>query len=339
MKSWLPALLFGAVLVYAAIYLFNLQFTGGDVYPELSTLRTDPRGARLLYDSLGALPGVTVERNYRALEYLPDGVTVFLLAAPATEFGAASEPYLRVMEQSARRGNRAVATLSLPSEAKLPKAEALEDRWGIRLAMEDKTRRHSLYFSATPGWTTLSAIAGRAMVVERAFGKGSIVLFAGSEDFTNLATVDASHLDLVTLAIGSNTHIIFDEQHLGIAESGSVVALARHFHLMGVGLGLALCAALLLWRKGVDFPPPAHATASTHLAGRTAHAGLITLLRRHVAPQSLAKVAWQEWLNVNRTAVSPARLAKAEAILSGGAARPLETISQIQAVLQAKGEL
>ena len=339
MKSWLPALFFGAVLVYAAIYLFNLQFTGGDVYPEFSTLRTDPRGARLLYDSLDALPGITVERNYRALEYLPDDVTVLLLAAPAAEFAGASEPYLRVMEQSARRGNRVVATLYLPSDAKLPKGEALEDQWDIRLAMEDKARRHTLYFAATTGWTTLSAIGNRAMVVERAFGKGTIVLFAGSEDFTNVATVEGNHFDLVSLAIGSHTHIIFDEQHLGIAESGSVVALARHFHLMGVGVGLALCAALLLWRKGVEFPPPAPAPASTHLTGRTAHAGLITLLRRHVAPRDLVALCWQEWLNANRGAVSPARLQKAEAIVTRSADHPVESVREIQAVLQAKGEL
>ncbi len=339
MKSWLPALCFAAALAAAAVYLFNLQFAAGDVYPEYSTLRTDPKGARLLYDSLAALPGVTVERNYRALEFLPDGVTVFLVAVPAPGFGKNSEPYLRSIEQAARRGNRMVVTLNLPPDAKLPEFEALNDRWGVSLALADQVRRHSLYFADARGWTPLYRTGSQLMAIERSFGSGSIVLFAGSDDFTNLAAVSGEHLYLITLAIGSHSHIIFDEQHLGIAESGSVVALARRFHLLGVALGLALFAALLLWRNGVDFPPPAPVPPAARLTGRTAHAGLITLLRRHIPPRDLAGICWQEWLAVNRRTVPPARLQKAAAILESAPARPLETLGEIEAVLHAKGEL
>ena len=31
------------------LYLFNLQFTSGDVYPVYSTLRSDPAGAKVLF--------------------------------------------------------------------------------------------------------------------------------------------------------------------------------------------------------------------------------------------------------------------------------------------------
>ncbi len=333
------ALILAGGLLYAALRLFDLQFAAGEVYPEYSTLRTDPKGARLLYDSLAALPGITVERNYRALEYLPEGVTVFLLAIPAEDFGNNAEPYLRVLEQSARRGNRMVAALTLPPDGKLPKFEELSRRWNVQLALDDKVRRHSLYFTNAKGWTSLYRLGAKQMMIERAFGKGSVVLFAGSDDFTNAATAASDRLNLVTLAIGSNPHIIFDEQHLGIAESGSVMALARRFHLLGVGLGLALCAALLLWRHGADFPPPARTPAATRLAGRTSHAGLVTLLRRHIPPRALASACWQEWLNGNRGAITPDRLQKVESILADAAGRPVEALRDIQAVLHAKGKL
>lgn len=341
MRSWLLALLLAGGLIYAALYLFGMQFAAGEVYPEYSTLRTDPKGARLLYDSLAALPGVSVERNYRALEFLPDGgVTVFLLAIPADDFGDDPEPYLRNMEESARRGNRMVAALTIaPDAKKLPKLEELARKWNVKLALNDKARRHSLYFADARGWTELNRMGPKLLAIERAFGKGSVVLFAGSDDFTNESTVAADRLRLVTLAIGPNSHIVFDEQHLGIAETGSVVALARRFHLLGVGLGLALCAALFLWRNGMDFPPPTPARAATRLAGRTSQAGLITLLRRHIPIRSLAATCWQEWLNGNRGNVSPLRLRKAESILSGAANRPLEALREIQAVLHSKGEL
>jgi hypothetical protein len=340
LRSWLLALVLAGGVIYAALYLFGLQFAAGEVYPEYSTLRTDPKGARLLYDSLAALPGITVERNYRALEFLPDGgVTVFLLAIPAEDFGNDSEPYLRNMEESARRGNRMVAALTLDPGAKLPKFAELTKRWNVSLALDEKVRHHSLYFADAPGWTPLYRVGPKLLALERAIGKGSVVLFAGSDDFTNVSTVAADRLRIVTLAIGPNSHIIFDEQHLGIADSGSVVALARRFHLLGVGLGLAFCAALVLWRNGVDFPPPVRTRAAGHLAGRTSQAGLVTLLRRHIPPRALAAACWQEWLNGNRGKVAPLRLRKAESILRGAADQPVEALRGIQSMLQSKGEL
>jgi hypothetical protein len=339
-RSLLLTLFLAGGLIYCAIYLFDIQFAAGSVYPEYSSLRTDPMGVRLLYDSLAALPGVTVERNYRSLDFLPEGsATVFLVAIPADNFGGDTEPYLRSMEEAARRGNRMVAALTIDPEAKeLPKFAELKKKWNVSLLMDDKTRRRSLYFADSKGWTGLYRIGAKLLVMERAFGKGSIVLFAGSGDFTNQATVGTDRLHLVTLAIGGNSHIVFDEQHLGIAESGSVVALARRFHLLGIGVGLALCAALFLWRNGMDFPPPARARAAGHLAGRTSQAGLLTLLRRHVPPPALAATCWQEWLNGNRGKVSPLRKQKAESILSASP-DPVNALREIQAVLHSKGEL
>lgn len=339
-RSLVLALLLGAALVYGALYVFGLQFAAGTVYPEFSTLRTDPMGTQLLYDTLAALPGITVDRNYRALEFLPDGAaTVFLIAIPAYKFGNDTEPYLRILEESARRGNRMVAALTIEPDGKLPKSAQLAEDWKVNLAIDDRSRRHSLYFEDSKNWTALYRAGPRLLVIERHFGKGSIVLFAASADFTNQATVETDRLRLVTIAIGPNSHIIFDEQHLGLADSGSVVALARRFHLMGLGFGLALCAALILWRNGVDFPPPVRAPADTRLAGRTSQAGLITLLRRYIPSRTLAAICWQEWLAANRGQIAAARLQKAEAIMTTAADRPVEALAEIQAVLHSKGEL
>ncbi len=42
----------------------------GEVYPPFSTLRSDPQGAKALYESLAALPGITVERLYKQRQKL-----------------------------------------------------------------------------------------------------------------------------------------------------------------------------------------------------------------------------------------------------------------------------
>lgn len=338
-RSWLLALLLAGGLMYGAAYLFGLQFAAGSVYPEYSSLRTDPLGTKLLYDSLAGVPGVTVERNYRALEFLPEGVTVLLVAIPAASFGSDTEPYLRSMEESARRGNRMVAALTVAADGKLPDFEELTRKWQVTLGLDTKSRRRALYFAGAKGWTVLERQGDHDLVIERAFGKGSIVLFARSRDFSNQAVVESYRLRMVSLAVGPNPHIIFDEQHLGIADAGSVVALARRFHLMGFALGLAICAALILWRNGVDFPPPAGDRTPAALAGRTSQAGLVTLLRRHIPPRGLAAACWQEWLNGNRGQVSESRLRQAQSILASGGEDPVLALHEIQRVLQAKGEL
>lgn len=57
----------GLLLVGGFLRVLEKRFATGDVYPHYSTLRSDPLGSRALHDSLAALPGLTVSRNYRPL--------------------------------------------------------------------------------------------------------------------------------------------------------------------------------------------------------------------------------------------------------------------------------
>ncbi len=61
-------------VVAAAIWAFgsvlSSRFSQGDVYPRYSTLRTDPLGAKALYEAMDQLPGVECQRNYRPLDKL-----------------------------------------------------------------------------------------------------------------------------------------------------------------------------------------------------------------------------------------------------------------------------
>ncbi len=61
------ALLLAVALVLGITRLFVLRFEHGDVYPPYSTLRSDPVGARVLYESIDELPDREVLRNFRPL--------------------------------------------------------------------------------------------------------------------------------------------------------------------------------------------------------------------------------------------------------------------------------
>ena len=339
-KAFLLTVLLAAGFTATVLYLFGVQFSSGDVYPEYSSLRTDAQGAKLLLDSLVRIPGLSVERSFLPLEFLQeDRATVLLLGLNPESFAKDPDPYLQSIQKLAARGNRIVAALEMDSEAETPRAGALENMWHVRFGRDSKRKRSSLlYFAEAPDWKVLESIGAKLFAIERSFGKGSVVLLAASGDFSNQSTVAADRLKQVSAAIGPNTHIVFDEQHLGISESGSVVGLARRFHLTGLALGLALCAALFIWKNASTFPPP-EAHPSERLSGRTSLSGLLTLLRRHIPANEVAAVCWREWLSANRRQVTPERARHAAAIIGSSSDRPLDALREIQAVLHSKGEL
>ncbi|MDA0812249.1 MAG: hypothetical protein O3C21_07690, partial [Verrucomicrobia bacterium] len=56
-KSLTLALVFGlAALLIAGVYeVFRLRFQAGDIFPEYSTLRADPLGAKAAFDTIEEL--------------------------------------------------------------------------------------------------------------------------------------------------------------------------------------------------------------------------------------------------------------------------------------------
>lgn len=322
------AVIIAAGFLAGVIHLFGIEFAGGDVYPEFSTLRSDPRGAKLILESLAGLPGLTVSRNFLPLEFLPDsGQTVLLLGCRAQTL-AEQAPELRLLAQ---RGSRVIAALATESDGDTRK---FEEAWKVKLARDrDAKHVHKAFFPEAGDWKVLDRAGPKILAMERPFGKGSLVLLAESDAFSNQSTVISDQLDLVTSAIGPGTQIVFDERHFGLGESGSVVGLARRFRLTGVATGLALCAALFLWRNTSAFPPPAAAPAS-RLSGRTSHSGLLTLLRRHIPTNGLAAACWREWLVSHRRDVTPDRIDRAESVLRSEGARPLDALREIEKILK-----
>jgi hypothetical protein len=303
-----------AGFVWGALQLFGVEFATGAVYPPYSSLRADPDGARLLYESLARMPGLTVTRNYLPLELLQSsGATVLLLGLDARSFGKEMD-LLRTVERLAKSGNRVVlAAGPLTGIAAIP-ADKLNREWGVRFGVDPRSKaRYRLYFSKADDWTATARIGDRMLAIERAFGGGTVVMLADSLDFDNQATVAMDRLDDVAAALGPGSRIIFDEQHFGISESGTIVGLVRRFRLGGMAFGLLLCAALWIWRSTASFPPPAPAAGVEHLAGRTSHSGLLTLLHRHIRTADLPSVCWQQWLATNR--VRPDVAARASEIL------------------------
>lgn len=358
-SSALAVLLAGAFL-WGVVALFNRQFAAGELYPQFSSMRTDRMGTRLLYESLAKLPGITVERNFLPMEFLPrDGATLVMLGVDPMQVNWNEGLLLLTVDKIAARGNRVVVALYIDpaypriTQQGLDRRETAQAKgkgksetpplgsmWSVRLKFDDDRKAvHPLYFDRADGWSVRETAGEKILAIERVSGKGSVVLMAESTEFTNASSVELNRLSEVSGALGPYRRIVFDEQHLGVAESGSIVGMARQFRLVGLAIGLALWAGLFIWKNASGFPPPAPSTAVNRFSGRTSHAGLVMLLKRHIPASELAAICWKEWLSTNRREATPEVRQRAEAILADAAGRPVEATREIQTLLGAKGEL
>jgi len=132
--------------------------------------------------------------------------------------------------------------------------------------------------------------------------------------------------------IGAHPAVVFDEAHLGIQRHPGTMFLVRKYGMEQLVVGLALLAALLIWRNAAGFVPRYEDELPYDPAqwetGRDAHAGLVNLMRRTVPPRKLPTVCVAEW----KKSVAPA--------LRGGAHSELvhrmESLVQSETVTEPK---
>ena len=159
--------------------------------------------------------------------------------------------------------------------------------------------RSALFFAdLKPHWKVLYRVGDSPVVIERSWGKGSIVLVADSFFLSNEALQAPTRASkVVAWLIGPLRTVIFDEEHLGISESTGVATLARKYRLEGLAAGLALLVALFFWQNLVRFIPPVEEETAPAgiLRGRGSSEAFVALLRRSVPRSQLMTVCLREW--------------------------------------------
>jgi len=306
-------------------------------YPAYSSMNNGKDGTRAYYEALLRL-GFAPSRNYKPLAKLNGTqAAVFYASRQLWEvFRYSEEKELEQFEQLAAPGARILIALepdtiteisnAKPEQPKAPKnVRVLEDnlkkRWGVEMATVERTvsakQREFLarlnmrpvtwrFSSWTAEWTPSQLRKGSPLLLKRAFGKGSIVLVTDSKLFTNGELLAHPDTALLAAAPGGYRRIIFDENHLGVADTGSVVGLARAHGLAWMLLGFIVLALVYVWRSAVSFVPRWSASLASPVSGRDAHLALSHLLMQSVPSTSILRVAGEEW---NRTTALQARAA------------------------------
>jgi hypothetical protein len=192
-------------------------------------------------------------------------------------------------------------------------------------------------------WKVIYSRGTNAVVVERQFGKGSVVMATDSYFASNEALAGERHADLLAWLVGAPRNVVFDEAHLGIVETSGVAMLMRKYRLHGLIGGLVLLAGLFIWKNATSLVPPREAAAEDHsvVAGKESAAGFVNLLRRSIAPRDLLATCFAEWKKsvAQEGRVARSRAQEAEAIYSAEAALPPKDRNAIAAYRRISGAL
>jgi hypothetical protein len=204
------------------------------------------------------------------------------------------------------------------------KCVSLKEQWGLTFAFaeepaekadhfsDDLSQNHgiglpqtiswhtALYFDELDGlWRVIYTANGRPVVIERSYGKGSLVLSADSFFLSNEAMRSERHPELLAWTLGESANVVFDETHFGIFKQPGVLGLIRKYRFQWFLFTVAVIALLFIW-KNSDYigPPPKQSQSQPGRdvsSDRDSTQGLISLLRRNIPARQLLQICTREW--------------------------------------------
>jgi hypothetical protein len=191
----------------------------------------------------------------------------------------------------------------------------LTERWSVEIELSAETRgeahllasekdlpsslvwHSTLVFNPQDSiWRTIYTMAGKPVLIERSYGKGSIVMASDSFLLSNEAMKSKRYPHLLAWLCGDHVRIILDETHLGITKQPGIATLLRQYGLAPFFLALIVLALLAIWRQSVSLVP-AHDQAQAMIInpGKDYITGLTNLLRRNISSGNILKACLEEW--------------------------------------------
>lgn len=129
-------LLITAIFIAGVVYLFALRFEKGDIYPAYSSLRSDPLGTKVLYESIDNLQDVSIGRNYKPFYKLQHDSTssFFYLGADAKLSFLFTEKDMKSLESMISGGGQLLISF-IPEQGS--RSKNIQEHEGIEADSED----------------------------------------------------------------------------------------------------------------------------------------------------------------------------------------------------------
>jgi len=230
----------------------------------------------------------------------------------------------------------------IPDADNAPAASRAEKQSGPELLPPAVSWHSVLYFDKLKdNWRILYGRLGLPVVVERPYGKGSIVLMGDSYLASNEAMRNERLPGLLAWLVGPSSTVIFDEAHLGMEQAKGVMILMRRFRLDALLLALGFIALLFVWQNASSLVPKRGGLAPAPAQGRDSAAGLVNLLRRAIPRRDVLSVCENEWRRslgpgseaMKRKAARVHEIVRAERALPPGRHDPAGAYKRISKIL------
>jgi len=305
----------------------SLQAVGGlNVQRDLRATNTLPPGEGLTYLHLATTPGAWMEmqeETFREIEtFLKAGGRFVLTFYPETKrLPERRQPRKEPDDSDGKKKpsarelwgmNVEIRDLKADGDKFLP--EVVQQVAGLSLPQTLTWHSGIVMTDLHPDWKPIYVRGSAPVLVERAIGKGQVVIATDSFFLSNEAMLNDRQSSLLSWVVGPNQQIMFDEAHLGITESPGVATLIRRYRLVWLVAGLLVVAALYVWKNSTSLvPKPQDVVIEAHVEGRDSAAGFVNLLRRNIGTDQVLAVCFAEWRkSAAQGALSPAKIAAAE---------------------------
>lgn len=150
-------------------------------------------------------------------------------------------------------------------------------------------------------WRAVVRVEGNPVVIERPWGKGTVVLASDTYFASNESLHLGAEPGFLLWLLGGKTKIVFDETIHGTVESGGAMKLIRRYRAHGFFLGLVAFLLLWAWRSASPLVPGSEALdrglvgGPGAVIGEETGSGLVRLLRRSVPAQDLLARCVEIW--------------------------------------------
>jgi hypothetical protein len=302
-------------------FLLDLRFKKGESFPEYSSLRADPLGTKVFFESLQRLKYLQVSRNYQCPEKVSYTKSVLIFLDINPDLFIVGSVFTRYVETLLRRENRVVISFS---DRQLFGSELLKSSYnsddsvdfnpGIRFKSEPvKTSETtnsvdifkgmlwpgSLQLFSDSTWCKIVTRDSSMVLGEKNVQKGELIILNNGYNLCNQGLQENNKTilsnPLIPYCIGTFSTIIFDEWHHGIVKRMGVSALVQKFGFTPVIVFFIIWFLLLAWyingyNTKVCIP-------ETNIADESETDSLLLLLSSKISETKIIETCKQEWKN------------------------------------------
>lgn len=182
-------------------------------------------------------------------------------------------------------------------------------------------------------WRKVLRVKKAPVVIERKWGKGSVVFATDSFFVSNEALHDAGDAGFLLWLLGGKTDVVFDETIHGTRETGGAMKLIRRHRLHGFFLGMLIFVGLWAWRSASSLAPGSDLmdrgliSSGGAVWGEHSRSGLVRLLRRSVPGKELLRRCFSVWRESQHRDISEEVESRVESVILESEAKPANIVS------------